>query len=164
MGVGLGLTVDEADDFGNADESTSENPFKSIIPPLLSKSASSAGAVVRPRWSWMCQSTNIAANLSCTPSESLQFPPSNIRRVFPVILQISVRTRLNTRPHVRWVSYGSTSVALPRTTIANSPRTITPVPTDRTAVAGFHPRLIVRAYIQGSKEGVVYRVGCLECG
>ena len=31
-GVGLGLTVDEADDFGNADESTSEDLFKGIVP------------------------------------------------------------------------------------------------------------------------------------
>jgi len=38
MGVGLGLTVDEADDFGNVDESTSEDLFRGIVPPALSKS------------------------------------------------------------------------------------------------------------------------------
>ena len=32
MGVGLGITVDEADDFRNADESTSEDLFKGIVP------------------------------------------------------------------------------------------------------------------------------------
>jgi hypothetical protein len=126
--------VDEADDFWNAGESTYEDLLKCTVPPILSKSGSSADEVIR-RWGRIRPSLNLATILSRTPSESLQFPQSNLLRFFSVILQINIRTRPNTRPHVRWVSCGSTSAALPRTTKVNSLRTITPVPTDGTAGA-----------------------------
>jgi len=100
MGVGLGLTVDEADDLGNADKSTSEDLFRGIVPPALSKSGSSAGLAIRS-WSWTCPSLNLSVILSRTPSESLQFPPSNLLRFFRVIPQINVRACPNTHPHVR---------------------------------------------------------------
>ena len=97
-------------------------------------SQSRARRRVMRKWSWTCPNFNPAAILSHIPSESLQFPQFNLLRFVSVILQINVRTRPTTH---RFCGYRA-EVRFLRMTIANSPRTITPIPTDGTTASLFH--------------------------
>ena len=127
--------MDEADDFWNAGECTSEDLLKGTAPPILSKLGSSAGEVIR-RWGWTCQSSTSLPS-SRVPRPSLF---NSLNPIFSDSSQLcskSTSAPVQTPAHtfVRWVSCGSISAALPRITKANSLRTITPFPTDGTAGA-----------------------------
>jgi len=120
MGLGLGLTVEEADNFGNADESTIRGSIQVHLPTRVIKVGVVSGRG-RRSWSWTCPSPNIAAILSPTPSLFNSFNP-----IFSDSSESFSESTSTLWPNIRltfalWVSYGSTSAVFPRTIIANSP-------------------------------------------